>query len=156
MTAKKLKLTPIRLKSMLNISRITKLFLLTLKADPSLLEDLTPSGWLVQLEDELTRLGDYEPLFPLGKDTEQYLSFLDPENVYPNVLYSEWQKRYGSKKSRGNSRLQDECARNRHLMPSGKYEESPMVGDKKKKHSRIGLSSLLPSKKPKTGSQSSN
>lgn len=82
--------------------------------DPGILDELTPSDvrTLVDFEDELTRVGSFELIFPTV-ETERYTKYFN-EILYSNLLLMYWQKVYSEDRGRGRKILDELCKEGLH------------------------------------------
>lgn len=81
----------------------------------SILKDLTPDDvrHLIQYEDELTQIGNFERIFPTNQ-THEYFQFFDNPRYY-NMLFDAWETRYHKNRSKGVQLLENLCLKNVHL-----------------------------------------
>ncbi|XP_043263469.1 tubulin polyglutamylase TTLL4-like [Colletes gigas] len=80
-----------------------------------ILKRLTPADAkvLIRHEDELTRTGRFEIIFPT-KDSFRYFEFFEEVRYY-NLLLDAWENEYGEERKRGIERLKKLCKRKYHL-----------------------------------------
>ncbi|CAN9498588.1 unnamed protein product [Ophioblennius macclurei] len=81
----------------------------------SVLDVLTPEDVrvLAESEDELSRRGDFQRVFPADAST-RYLRFFECPR-YANLLLDQWEQRHGANRTRGIERLSALCQRGVHL-----------------------------------------
>ncbi|XP_071479544.1 tubulin monoglutamylase TTLL4-like [Diadema antillarum] len=81
----------------------------------SILDTLTPDDirHLVQTEDEFSRRGGFERVFP-SPTSQKYHRFFDTPRYY-NILLDEWVRKYNRQQAKGLSLLEDFCAEGMHL-----------------------------------------
>nr|XP_023661842.1 tubulin polyglutamylase TTLL4 isoform X1 [Paramormyrops kingsleyae]XP_023661843.1 tubulin polyglutamylase TTLL4 isoform X1 [Paramormyrops kingsleyae] len=82
------------------------------------LEELTAEDiWmLAESEDELSRRGQFERLFP-SPMSSRYLRFFERQR-YLNILLNQWEQKYCQNRDRGISLLKNLCERGLHLGPA--------------------------------------
>ncbi|XP_028971556.2 tubulin polyglutamylase TTLL4 isoform X1 [Esox lucius] len=81
----------------------------------SILDVLTPEDVrvLADTEDELSRRGQFERVFP-SNSSSRYLRFFEHPR-YLNILLSQWETKYGQNKTKGINILRTLCQRGVHL-----------------------------------------
>ncbi|XP_070694669.1 tubulin monoglutamylase TTLL4 [Pempheris klunzingeri] len=81
----------------------------------TVLDVLTPEDVrvLAESEDELTRLGQFERVFP-SPSSSRYLRFFECPR-YLNVLLDQWERKYWNNRSKGISLLRTLCGKGVHL-----------------------------------------
>ncbi|KAI5628049.1 tubulin polyglutamylase TTLL4 isoform X1, partial [Silurus asotus] len=81
----------------------------------TILEVLTPNdvNVLAESEDELSRLGDFERIFP-SPTTSSYLRFFEQPR-YLNLLLNQWEQKYSQNRSNGIILLKSLCQKRVHL-----------------------------------------
>ncbi|XP_064456717.1 tubulin monoglutamylase TTLL4-like isoform X2 [Ornithodoros turicata] len=85
--------------------------------DGAILESLTPDDVraLIQSEDELSRRGSFERVFPTAHSRPLLELMVRPR--YYNLLLAAWEERHGIQRHKGVGLLQSLCRRNLHLRP---------------------------------------
>ncbi|KAJ8255191.1 hypothetical protein GJAV_G00202050 [Gymnothorax javanicus] len=81
----------------------------------TVLDALTPRDVrvLTETEDELTRRGEFERVFP-SPTSSRYLSFFEQPR-YLNILLNQWEQKYCKHRSKGIALLQSLCQKGVHL-----------------------------------------
>lgn len=81
----------------------------------TILEVLTPDDVrvLAESEDELSRLGDFERIFP-SPASSRYLRFFEQPR-YLNLLLNQWEQKYSQNRSKGIELLRSLCQKRVHL-----------------------------------------
>ncbi|MCI4378603.1 hypothetical protein PGIGA_G00217730 [Pangasianodon gigas] len=81
----------------------------------TILEVLTPDDVrvLAESEDELSRLGDFERIFP-SPASSRYLRFFEQPR-YLNILLNQWEQKYNQIRSKGIELLRSLCQKRVHL-----------------------------------------
>nr|XP_020512789.2 tubulin polyglutamylase TTLL4 [Labrus bergylta] len=81
----------------------------------SVLDVLTPDDVrvLAESEDELTRLGEFERIFP-SRSSSRYLRFFEYQR-YLNILLDQWEQKHWNDRTKGISQLSTLCHKGVHL-----------------------------------------
>ncbi|KAG7331003.1 hypothetical protein KOW79_004972 [Hemibagrus wyckioides] len=81
----------------------------------TILEVLTPDDVrvLAESEDELSRLGEFERIFP-SPASSRYLRFFEQPR-YLNILLNQWEQKFGQNRSQGIELLRSLCQKRVHL-----------------------------------------
>ncbi|OCT61001.1 tubulin polyglutamylase TTLL4 isoform X2 [Xenopus laevis] len=100
----------------------------------TVLDHLTPEDVrvLVETEDELSRCGQFERIFP-SPITSRYLRFFEQPRYF-NILTNQWEQKYYTARERGQELLQSLCMMNYHsgtMLPSQplSFPSSPSQSD---------------------------
>ncbi|XP_075238158.1 uncharacterized protein LOC142334209 isoform X2 [Lycorma delicatula] len=81
----------------------------------NILEDLTPDDvrHLIQYEDEVTQLGNFQKIFPTA-NTYHYMQFFEAPRYY-NMLFDAWETQFHNDRSKGVQLLENLCQKQVHL-----------------------------------------
>lgn len=81
----------------------------------SILQDLTPDDvrHLIQYEDELTQIGNFQKIFPT-KETHDYHQFFEAPRYY-NMLFDAWETKQHANRAPGIALLESLCEKQVHL-----------------------------------------
>ncbi|XP_033639693.1 tubulin polyglutamylase TTLL4-like isoform X1 [Asterias rubens] len=119
----------------------------------SILDTLTPDDLrvLVETEDEYSRCGGFERVFP-APSAQKFLRFFETARYY-NILLNEWVKKYERQHAKGLSLLEDYCSEGVHLANSkdnSHVQWSPLFSPRFKPWSPI--SNVIQARDPRTSS----
>lgn len=70
---------------------------------------------LVETEDEFSRRGRFQRIFPGGEETRKYIHYFEQPRYY-NILLHMWELKYHNQKQRGILLLESFCRRGLHLL----------------------------------------